>query len=97
MIQFLKLVTGDELIAETTLPASVTDGVYTLKNPVRIAVTREGLGMMPFSLFVKEDSIKVKQEHVLFSGEPDDELRNAYNSKFGSGLVLPSSGMKIIE
>jgi hypothetical protein len=34
----------------------------------------------------------IKKEHIVGFGEPEDEIKNAYNSKFGSGIVVASSG-----
>lgn len=93
MVHFLKLTTGEEVIADT----EIGDGVYKLKTPIKIGIAREGLAMMPFSPFLKDETITIRQEHVLFIGEPDDEIRNAYNSKFGSGIVLPPPGLSIVE
>jgi hypothetical protein len=34
----------------------------------------------------------INKSHIVAYGEPDDEIKNAYNSKFGSGIVVASSG-----
>lgn len=91
MIQYVQLITGDEVIADIT-----TDNDYFyLKHPVKIGLTREGLAMMPFSPFIKNNEIRIPTKHILFHAEVEDEIRNAYNSRFGSGIVVAGAGMQI--
>ena len=89
MIKLIKLVTGEDVIAEVTEHG---DRVY-LKNAIRLAVTNQGVAMMPFSPFIKEDMFNIHTNHIIFQAEVDDEVRNAYNSKFGSGIIVAPSGM----
>ena len=85
MIKFIKLTTGDDIIAD------VTDNVY--KNPYKIVMSREGLGLMPLMLFSKDKEFTIKPEHVLTTGEPEDDMRAAYTTQV-TGIVVPSSGVK---
>jgi hypothetical protein len=56
------------------------------------AISREGVGMMPYAPFAKDQKMTINKSHIVAYGEPDDEIKNAYNSKFGSGIVVASSG-----
>jgi hypothetical protein len=93
-IKFLKLVTGEDVLSEV----SFEEPVYILKNPVRIMPTRDGgIGMGPLNPFAKGEKIQISQKDVIFEDEPDDEIRNAYNAQFGSGIVTaPASALNIV-
>ena len=92
-VKLLKLTTGEEVVADVSKTEAGLNvaGGYTCKYPVRIVATREGLGIVPWSPFLKEQSIFIPESHVIFTGEVDDEIANGYNSKFGSGIVVASS------
>lgn len=92
MIKILKLVGGDDVIAEVT----EKDDSIILKNAQRLLMTPEGLGSMPFMLFSKDKEFKIKLQHVLAIGEPDDEIRNSYSAQNG-GIVLAKNNMVITE
>jgi hypothetical protein len=84
MIQVLKLVTGEELVAEVTC----NPDCMVLKNPVRFVVTHEGAGLAPLSPFAKSKEIKILNTHIVWNDEVEGEVANAYNAQFGSGIVL---------
>lgn len=88
MIKVVKLVNSDEIIADV-------DG-NNFKNPFKIVMSREGVGLMPFMLFSKDKSCVIRPEHIIASGDPEDEMRNAYSSQT-SGIVVPTSNMLITE
>lgn len=90
-VEYIKLSTGEEIISQTE-PAG--DHII-LKNAVLLVMTREGTGMMPFAPFAKDQRVSLSIAHVMAVGEPEDEIKNAYNSKFGSGIVVAPSGLQI--
>ncbi|MHA2428674.1 MAG: hypothetical protein ACXADB_11690, partial [Candidatus Hermodarchaeia archaeon] len=94
--KFIKLVTGEDILSEVEKPEGSPD--YVLKNPVRIMPTRDGgIGMGPLNPFAKGEKVVIPSQHVIFEDEPDDEIRNAYNSQFGSGIVTaPASALNIV-
>lgn len=92
MIKINKLVTGEEIIADTT---KNDDKTYTFKNPVRVMITHEGVGMGYFCPFSSSKEITIKQEHVVWVAELEDEMKNAYNAQFGNGIVVASSASAI--
>ena len=91
-IRMVKIISGEEVIADI----EISSGVYTLKNPVRVVMTREGMGLAPWSPLIKEQKIQIRYDHVMFTAELDDEVYNGYNAQFGSGIVMatqmPSKG-----
>ena len=90
-IKLLKLVSGEDVIAEVeTLQTE-----YRLKNPMKIIISPMGVGMMGFLDCVQQKSVCIKYEHVMFEAVPEQELYNAYNEKFGSGIVIPKAGISL--
>jgi hypothetical protein len=88
-IEYLKISTGEDVLAQIESSDSST---FVLKNPMIFAISREGVGMMPYAPFAKDQKMTINKSHIVAYGEPDDEIKNAYNSKFGSGIVVASSG-----
>jgi len=94
-IQVLKLVTGEEVLGELVTDTST---VYTLKNPVGIAVVRgqngqPNVGFAPFPLHSeqkKDSTIDIPKSSVVYSYVPAEDFLTNYNQLFGSGIVLPS-------
>lgn len=88
-IKFVQMTTEDSVIADV---ADHGESVV-LKNPARLAMTNQGLGMMPYNPMIKDKEITIDKKFILYQANPDDEILNAYNAKFGSGLVLAGSGI----
>ena len=88
-VLFLKLMDGEDVIAD----AEEVNGGMKLKSPARLALTPQGLGMMPMNPFITDKEILIPQNFIVYTGTPDDEIKNAWNQKFGSGLIVPSSGL----
>lgn len=93
MIKLLKLTTSEEIIADVKLD---TSNKVKLSNPVKIVLAPQGVGMVPFiSPLAKEVSeITINQDAILYTADLEDEVYNAYNSKFGSGIVIPETGLQ---
>jgi hypothetical protein len=86
MVKLVKLITGEEVIAEI-----VDAKKLTLKNPVKFVMSGEGVGMIPLSPFSTAKEIEIKDEHVMFVLDVEDEIKNGYNAQFGSGIVTATS------
>lgn len=93
-VRIIKLITGEELVSEIE---SRNGSTLTLKNPMRIIATRDGLGMAPYSVLSKDTSFNINGDHVTCISNPEEEVLNGYNSKFGSGIVIPTgnSGLQL--
>jgi hypothetical protein len=86
----LKLVTGEELVAELVVDS---DDYIFINNPLA-AVLQRGqngpqLGFMPWMPFA-EGQIKIKLDKLVALVEVDNEIKNQYNTIFGTGIVTPS-------
>ena len=88
-VKLVKLTTGEALIAQIELKF---DNVQVVK-PVVIAqvMTPEGpgIGFRPWLLGTNmSQEIMISKEHVVCCAELDQEIYNAYNSEYGSGLIM---------
>ena len=91
MVKIVKIITGEEVVCEYK---DNDNGTATVKNAARFVATHEGVGMMPLSPFSKDKEFTIKNEHVIFIGDVEDEIFNSWNSQYGSGLVLASGNVK---
>ncbi len=93
-IRFIKLITGEDVV---TAVSEETDDTLTLKNPTKIIATPEGVGMGPIHPFLKTKEVKIRKDHVVYMGETEREVQNAYNSQFGSGIVTaPANALNLV-
>ena len=84
MIKVLKLITGEEIIADVE---ELGNGL-TLRNPARLAIHGQGAILVPWLMLTQETNFEILKSHVLFEGDADAELVNGYNQQFGNGLVI---------
>lgn len=83
-IKVVKLVSGEELVAEVEERINVV----VIKNPVVILVMEKSIALMPWVRYVDTKVFEVDKSHVLFMGAPIVDIVNIYNQKYGSGLVI---------
>ena len=93
MIKIVKLVTGEELIADT----DVDHNGITLKQPCAIQLmpsrTDPGqtmMGLIPYASYTEDFKVTVSLDKVIWQEKPSKEIYNQYNSAFGSGIQLAS-------
>lgn len=91
MIKIVKLITGEELIADTTANHSS----ITLKQPCAIQLmpsrTDPGqtmMGLIPYASYTENFEVTVTHDKVIWQEVPSKEIYNQYNSAFGSGIQL---------
>lgn len=91
MIKVLKLSTGEEIIGDV----SDKQGVMVIKNPCgmqlmpsRTDPNKATMGLFPIAQHIKTNTISVSADHIIYVGEPVDEIYNQYNSIYGSGLTI---------
>ena len=92
-VKVIKLVTGEEIIAETT---NTIDGKNILiENPLLVVLQpREdgrGFGVMlaPFAMGV-DGAINIKSDKLIFVEAPKEELLQQYNKVFSKIQVVPA-------
>ena len=91
MIKIVKLITGEELIADVT----GGDITLTLSKPcvLQMVPSRQNpdqpmMGMFPYAPYTEDHSIDVDVDKIVWDANPVKELYNQYNSAFGSGIQL---------
>ena len=89
-IRLVKLKSGEEIIGDVT----VIDKDVIISNPCQIMPTDQGLGFTPWPPFAKHDNVTVKMDWVICIPQPIDTARDAWNSKVGSGIILPNVQLK---
>ena len=92
-IKCLKLISGEEIIADID---EGIEGLVILKKPLQIMMipnqnNQFGIGLAPFCPYAKDDVIPLRSGAVLSIFEPETGMLNEYNSRYGSGLVVPES------
>lgn len=97
-VKLIRLITGEELLAEI-MPSANT--VSKIKNPVRVVVMPNkidpktpNVGFAPWAEFSDEKEFILDKSHILCIMTPIKEFVNQYNSMFG-GLVVPKSNLII--
>ena len=91
-IKGFKLVTGEEIISETTV---TQDGRAMLKNPMQLRVVPPkingappSMGFVPFPAFAdqsKDISIIIEPLHIAYTYDPDQNIIENYNTMMSGG------------
>ena len=97
-VKLLKMISGEELIAEVITD---NDSHITIKNPVRVVVVptktnpqTPTVGFAPWAEFSEDKEFTIHKAHVIVTMKPVQEFTNQYSGMFG-GLVAPSSKLII--
>jgi hypothetical protein len=96
-IKLLKLITGEEVLAEVS--DSIVSDKILIKNAVRVVVMPNKLdpktpnvGFAPWADFSDDKTVTLDKSHIIAIMSPIKEFVNQYNSMFG-GLVVPTSNL----
>lgn len=91
MLQYLKLVNGDEIVAD--YDATESDGVNydigLLHDPCRVILTNQGMVIIPYPT----KCLRVEKHHVLFTGDPELGFANAYRQQVSGLQVAPATAL----
>ena len=85
-IRLVKLKSGEEIIGDVTV---ISDDVI-ISNPCQLIPTQQGINFLPWPPFSKHDNVSIKLDWTICITDPVDQARDAWNSKFGSGIILPN-------
>jgi hypothetical protein len=88
----VKLITGEDVVAE--ISEDEANNLVVLKKPCMIMMVPQGnnqfgIAMAPYLPFAKNATVPIRAGAITSIYEPDTELLNEYNTRFGSGLVVP--------
>lgn len=87
-IKVIKIITGEDVISQFE---DKNDKIL-LKNPQKFMITPEGIASIPLMPFSDDSVYEISRNHIIFICNPDTDIRNMYNSKYGNGVILPKSG-----
>ena len=93
IIKYLKLVTGEELVTEWI--EDKHDSVEVkLKNPLGILMSQTEKGfniqLVPYGSMAQNEEIMVNYKNIVFTAEPEQKLRNQYESITGQVITPPT-------
>jgi hypothetical protein len=96
MIQILKLSSGEELIG--TVSDFEVEGRQVIKiekpaviilQPVEGQDGKFGIGLAPYAPYAENNEVSIMPQHVIAVMQPTNNLKNEYNTHYGSGLIVP--------
>ena len=87
-MKVFKLITGEEVIAREA--SEQESSYYLLKQPRVIMPTEQGVALIPYVMFSKEDSVGINTQHIVCIYTPNDQLEQGYRQQT-SGIVTASS------
>lgn len=95
-VQIVKLTTGEELIADVS-EADIEDKQFLIltkpaiifMQPKGDSETEFGVGLAPYAPFAKEHKVPIFPTHVVSLYEPEVQMKNEYNKRYGSGIIQP--------
>ena len=94
-IQCVRLVTGEDLIAEVEIDNETK--MYKLSNPLMILLTpsqkdnRMNLSLLPFMGFAKERVFEYNRRSIMTVFAPNEKLEDEYRKVFGKVVVARPS------
>lgn len=97
-VMIVRFFTGDEVIGKVGTFGSHS---MIIKKPAAIVMQpgangKASMGLLDYLPMAKTKEIVVSSSNVLFVYEPMVDVENAYNQSFGSGLVIPKSGLTLV-
>jgi len=89
-VKLLRIVTGEEVIAELL---SETEETITVQNGLVVLPTNNGVGFAPWATVISKDKpeITISKNHVVYVAEVQEDVCKKYNEMFGSKLITPNS------
>ena len=94
-VKLLRIVTGEEVIAEFV---SESDTTITVKNGLVVLPTQGGVGFAPWATVIDDNKpeITLSHNHVVYMAEVSEDVTKKYNELFGSKLVTPNEKKLIL-
>jgi hypothetical protein len=90
-VKLLRLQSGEEIICKVM----DTQNGYTIKQPaLLIPLGNQKLGLAPWLPYCETDTMTLPASTVFFAIDIKPELKNEYNTAFGSGLMVPEKSVK---
>ena len=107
-VKIVRLITGEELIADVKGDAADDGWLETYKIPVNLDTPailvphqnketgQTSIQLVPWIPYVElTEGISINPASIMYIETPCIDLVNVYNQQFGSGLVIPTSAGKV--
>lgn len=98
-IKLIKLLTGEDILAEVIESDDVLSTELVVKNPVRVVMIpsrvdpeKPQIGLAPWAQFSDDKQFTLDKFHIITIMSPIKEMLTHYNSLFG-GIVVPQSSL----
>ena len=93
-VVMFRLLNGDEIIGK----AGPIGNMIKVVKPAAVLIQpspsgKSQMALIDFIPMAKVKEIILDPRNILFTYEPDNQVENAYNQNFGSGLVVPPKGI----
>ena len=94
-VKLLRIVTGEEVIAELL---SETEDTITVQNGLAVLPTNNGVGFAPWATVISKENpeITISKNHLVYVAEVQEDVCKKYNEMFGSKLITPDSKKLIV-
>tara|TARA_B100000927_G_C16425880_1_gene453423 strand:+ start:18 stop:311 length:294 start_codon:yes stop_codon:yes gene_type:complete len=94
-VKLIRIVTGEEIIAELI---SQDDETITVKNGLVVLPNASGVGFAQWATVIDPDNpeVTMKQQHIVYVVDVQEDVSKKYNEMFGSKLVTPASKKLIV-
>ena len=94
-LKFVKLTNGEEFVAD--VEDGSKKGMIKIGNPIRFLIAPDGVGAIPYLPFCKNKDHEIDSKLVMLMDEVESEIYNAYQERFGTGIVLSTNSLKISD
>ena len=94
-VKLLRIVTGEEVIAELL---SETEDTITVQNGLAVLPTNNGVGFALWATVISKENpeITISKTHLVYVAEVQEDVCKKYNEMFGSKLITPDSKKLIV-
>ena len=94
-VKLLRIVTGEEVIAELV---SEDENTITVKNGLVVLPSGNSYGFAPWATVIDQDNpeITMSKKHIVYIAEVQEDVCKKYNDMFGSKLITPDKKKLIV-
>ena len=102
-IKLIRLSSGEDIIGDLSYQDPNDPDAITIENPclVYIAQGTPGkgaqIGMTRWMPYADNKVFSIKKAFIVTDCDPVDDLRQQYDSVFGSGLIVPKKGLTLVD
>tara|TARA_R100001463_G_scaffold56207_4_gene108256 strand:+ start:529 stop:822 length:294 start_codon:yes stop_codon:yes gene_type:complete len=88
-VKLLRIVTGEEVIAEVVEENAAE---VTVRNGLVVIPQANQMGFAPWAMAIDKDNpdLTISRTHIVYVAEVDPTIRDKYDQVYGAGIVKPS-------